>query len=247
MSETLDMHALADGQLEGEALAAANQQIADDPQARAEFETVALLKSTVKRACPPVTDPEVWKACKGRLDAIDRSKKAEVFIGRHAWALCGLFAVLIFSAAMFNRMNGRNKLYTGDMARMMSSMSPLPFSIGEPAQVQKQLQAELGATPIQVPSGGLRPTGMLRGFIDGRRAMLVDMADADGPARLIVIENVHEVEGLHQSDGEPMFIVGRLNDMNAVSWRSGDFLCILVGDREVGALCDAAGRIRIFR
>jgi hypothetical protein len=247
MSDKLDIHALADGQLDGEAKADAAEQILKDPTARAEYESVVLLKQTLKRTCPPTPEPVAWKAAMSRLDEIDRSKRAEVFIGRNAWALCGLFIVMIFSMAMFNRATGRNKLYTGDMARMMSSMVPLPFTNQEPSEVQRKVQDELGETPFQVPADGLHATQMSRGFFDGRRALLVNLEDPNGPAALLIIENIHEVEGLSHEGGEQAFSVGKLNGVNAIAWQSSEFICLLVGERDVQDLHQAATRIRVVR
>lgn len=245
MSEYLEFHALADGQLEGDDKSRVAEQILSDPSARAEYETVQILKQTVKRAYPPIPEPEVWQVCRGRLDAIDRSKKAEVFIGRHAWAICGLFIMLIISAAMFNRMTGRNRLYPADLGTMMSSMSPLPF--GEPSSAQQAMDARLGGSPVHIPTTGLRPTRMMQGFVQGRNAIVVEFADRFGSANLIVIENIHEVEGLRQDGAQLAYSVGKLNDMNAVSWQSDGFICIIVGDRDVADLCAAASQIRIVR
>lgn len=242
MNDTLEIQALADGELDGEAKAAAAEAILQDTAARAEYETIVALKQTVKRACPPVDALEAWKVVRQRLDAIDKSKKAEVFIGRNAWALCSLFIVMIVGAAMFNRMTGKTRLYTGDVARVMSSMIPLPTST--PSDVVRVAENELGAAPFRLPPADLHPVGAARGLFEGRKALIVQLSDAGGTSRLLVVENVHEVEGL-KCDGKQVYSVGQLNGVNAVSWQCSGYICLLVGNRPMGDLLSIASTLRV--
>jgi hypothetical protein len=242
MNEFEDIHALADGQIEGEAKAAAAARILSDEAARAEYETVTLLKATLVRACEPVPNPEGWKDVRERLDAIDRTRRAEVFVGRNAWALCAVFFVLIVSAAFFNRATGRNKLYTGDVARVMSSMVPMP--LGSSSDVEQGVQSALGMVPFRVPAEGLRPTGFSKGLLDGNRAVMVNFLDSRGPTVLLVIENKHEVEGLRRDPDELGYSVGKLNGINAIAWECDGRICILVGERDFEDLQQVATHVR---
>lgn len=242
MNEFEDIHALADGQIEGEAKAAAAARILSDESARAEYETVTLLKATLQRTCEPVPNPEGWRIARERLDAIDRARRAEVFVGRNAWALCAVFFVLIVSAAFFNRATGRNKLYTGDVARIMSSMVPMP--LGSSSDVEKGVQNTLGTMPFRVPAEGLRATGISKGFFGGSRALLLNFVDSRGPTFVIIVENMHEVEGLTQDPNEEGYSVGKLNGINAISWDCDGRICILVGDRDFDDLQQVAAQIR---
>lgn len=242
MNEFEDIHALADGQIEGEAKARAAARILSDEAARAEYETVVLLKSTLARTCEPIPNPEGWKDVHERLVAIDRTRRAEVFVGRNAWALCAIFFVLIVSAAFFNRATGRNKLYTGDVARIMSSMVPMP--LGTTSEVEERVQSALGTVPFRVPAEGLRTTGFSKGYLDGNNAIMVNFVDSRGPTFLLIIENQHEVEGLRQDPNELGYSIGKLNGINAISWDCHGRICILVGERDFEDLQQVASQIR---
>jgi len=242
MNEFEDIHALADGQIEGEAKAAAAARILSDEAARAEYETVVLLRSTLVRTCEPIPNPEGWKDVRERLGAIDRTRRAEVFVGRNAWALCAIFFALIVSAAFFNRATGRNKLYTGDVARIMSSMVPMP--LGTTSEVEERVQSTLGTVPFRVPAESLRTTGFSKGYLDGNNAIMVNFVDSRGPSFLLIIENQHEVEGLRQDPNELGYSIGKLNGINAISWDCHGRICILVGERDFDDLQLVASQMR---
>ncbi len=65
-----------------------------------------------------------WKRCVKRLDDIDRSRKAERFVTKYAWAMSLCVFLLIVGAGSWNRLTGQH-MGAGDVSHMASLLSPL--------------------------------------------------------------------------------------------------------------------------
>ncbi|HRF58395.1 MAG TPA: hypothetical protein PLH94_00610 [Fimbriimonadaceae bacterium] len=248
MSDYLEIHALADGELSAQEQVRVRDRIESDPRAKAEFVAVTLVKSTVQTRCVPVANDEVWSACRERLDAIDKTKRVEGFVGRYAWALCLGFLIMIVGAASFNRMPNRQSVDTGDMARMVAGMTPIPMPTQKPpAEVQRWAERQLDGAPVQLPAESMQVQSLSRGLYEGRRAMMVRLADARGSVALLVVEDTHSVEGMQGASDARLFGHGQVDGMNCISWVEDGVACLLVGARPPMELEGIAQQIRLQR
>lgn len=103
MSDWLEIHALADNELDAESEAEARKAVEGSPAAASEYRSVQTVKETLASKAVQAEVSDAWKKCRGRLDEIDKTHRAESFVGRFSWALSGLFVVALVSTAIYNR------------------------------------------------------------------------------------------------------------------------------------------------
>ncbi|MCE9557841.1 MAG: hypothetical protein K8R88_02710 [Armatimonadetes bacterium] len=63
----IDIHGLADGQLEGELKASALNELSSNPKAKAEYDAVLGLKKTLQTHCQGVPNDELWKVVRDSI------------------------------------------------------------------------------------------------------------------------------------------------------------------------------------
>lgn len=243
MNEPMNLHEYADGRLSAAERARVEEAVANDPGLRRELEAIQALKATLIRHCGPVADDRAWDATLSRLDELDRVKRAENFVGRHAWGLCGAFLVLIVGAAVWNRQATPNTLYTADMARVSASMVPVsPPLAGARDAWGGWIRNHLGRAPIEFNARPVRVLGAQKGEWDGRRAVRLDLEDGVGPMILFMVGGVQKV---HSGDGSTQgrYCLTQMQGVNAVSWVSGDYAFLLAGNRGFNDLVIAAEKI----
>lgn len=233
MNERMDMHALADGQLEGEAKAQAEARRGQDPALQAEYESISIVKQTLQSKVEPITSAETWQKCRGRIEELDKRKRVEGFVGRHAWSLCSVFLVAILGAAMLNR-SGGDGLRTGDAARMLSGLAPVSRA-GSPAPVDMK-------DWVRKTSGvkDIRLIGTARGSYQGHPVSLFQLQDSEGDMAVLSIRGVSEVQGVEPMLENRNFSVGKLNNTNCVTWHEGSSTLFLVADRPYEDLAKVA-------
>lgn len=232
MNERMDMHALADGQLDGEAKAKAEALRDADPSLRAEFESISILKQTVQTKVEPVTCAKTWDKCRGRLAEFEKRSRVESFVGRYAWGLCSVFLVAILGGAMLNRSG--DGLRTGDAARMLSGLAPVSRS-GAPAPVDMTEWIRKTGTAKDI-----RLVGMARGMYQGHPISLYQLQDTEGNLAVLNIRGVTKVDGVEPMVENRTFSVGKLNNTNCVTWQEGDSTLFLVADRPYENLAKVA-------
>jgi len=229
MSDMNAIHGLVDGYLEGEELAAAQAQVSSCPVSKAEYETAIELKRTLQKHCQGIPDAEAWKACKGRIAELEKTKTVEGYVGRFSWAVCGVLAVSIFSAHMYNRMNGSYKLKSGELSAGI--LAPVNSS----EQSMRESLSRLVANPE-----GLQVTSMSRGLVDGKAAIRWYVTDKRGPMVLDAREGVEVIEG--RDNGAGLYL-GNVNGLNTASWKCEKYGFTLVADRSETELVALAKRI----
>lgn len=237
MNDWLDVHALVDGELSEEDRPRVQERIKTSKQSMAEWHAVRQIKAVLVSKCAKPDCEEVWKACTKRLRQIDRTKRAEFFVGRYAWAICGLFFAVILGAATLNRLNGGG-IGTGDVARVSASLVPISAPRSQaPDDQRKWLQDNLSKT-MQLQPGRLSVVGGAMGHLpDGRRVARADLQDSEGPLNLFVIERADALDDVEQVDGHNTYAGGTFAHENCVSWSREGNEFLLVGDRPVDELC----------
>lgn len=242
MTDPSRLHALADGQIEASERAEVERELQQDPSAAAEYRSILLMKQVMRTKLSAPESETVWKACVGRLDEIDRTKRAESFVTRYAWALCGVFLLAILFGGLSSRMNG-DRVQTGDVARYVSSLVPVP-GVGAVRNdvAQDMLREAMGRTPETVRLQGIQVTGVAEATVEGRRVFSLRVQDAQGPMALVVIPGVSYVEGT-EAVGTEGFFRGQIDRMNCVAWSDRGAAMLLIADRPQESLQQVAARI----
>ncbi|MBL8065400.1 MAG: hypothetical protein JNM34_06020 [Chthonomonadaceae bacterium] len=225
------IQAYADGELTETEVEAAAGAIANDPHAAAELEWATMTKSLLKSKVTSEFDPALWAKCRDRLDAIDKTKTTEAFVGKYAWALCLVFLAGILSAAFLNRAGAGRPLSTDHMASLFNGLTPFSFTGSQDAI--DNMRSKVGMVPSQLPNVA-RCVAAATGSIDGRRVGRFILDDGRGFVTLFVIEGTNGVEGLSEADQS--YQCGNINDAAAVSWKQSGYLCLLVGPRNIAEL-----------
>jgi len=243
--DLLKVHALIDGQLDEAESREVKNHLAGCDLCNTEFLAVTSLKSVLATKCEKAETKESWAKCKKRLSEIDRTTKVESFVGRYSWAMCAVLFLVIVGGSITNRVFGRNSVHSGEVASMMSSMSPLsgikPVSWGDS---QEWLRRNFGYAPAQKQPDGITVLSMARGSVNGRQGALLKMADSKGLLQLLVID-AEGLEGGTRMDGRTKYSVGQINMVNCIGWTDHQMTFVLVGNRPYTALGDVADKISL--
>ncbi len=233
MSDWIEMHALADGQIEPGARAEAETRRDGAPELKAEYDAVQAVKNACSKV-EPVTCAKTWEKCRGRLDELQKRERVEGFVGRYAWGLCSLIFVVMLFGAVLNRMGG-DRLGTGDVAKVLSGFSS--SRPGEGASV------DLGASANK-DRNALRVVATQRAFLNGYVGTVYQLQDQRGPLAFVKVQGVSEVEGVEPMLDAGSYSVGKINDTNCVTWQEGAEANFLIADRSYEDLSRAADQLR---
>lgn len=242
MSDFLEIHALADGQLEGEERAAAEARLRSCEKSQAEFRAVQSVRETLQTKCTEITCEDTWRKCQGRLREFDRSKRVESFVGRYAWGLCSVFLVAIVMAASVNRMGGPS-LSTGDVARASSTLIPFGAPRSQAPDDQRRWLEGVMNGPMPSQPESVQVIGGASGVINGHKMVRINLADSIGTMAFFMMEDVQRI-----ADAEAVskrgFALCKVNGTNAVGWSEGPRSFLLMGERPIDDLEMVAAAIR---
>lgn len=244
MSDYLDIHALADGELTGAEKAAAEERLRTDPACAAEYQAVSQLKASLQERCNTVSCEKTWSACQGRLNELDKKKQAESFVGKYAWAMCLAIFAIIISAGFYNRQLGQSRVGASEVAKLMSGLGPLSKPASQSQDMRSWIQSVSAGAPVNTER--IRVLQYAQGHDElGRSATAFQLADLRGPFTLVVVKGVSEVAG-----GEPMntrgaYFAGQIDNMNCLMWTDNGFALTLVGNRTHTELSEIADAIRL--
>lgn len=238
------IHAFVDGELPAEERAEIIEQISADKSANAEYQWAQYLKSTLRSKCEPIKNDECWQRTKAQLDAIDRTKQVNGFVGRWGWAMCGIVAIFILGAILHNRIYGGQELSTSRMAGLYGSLVPL----GTPSnqEAENVLKAAFGEAPMDLDSGRLNMVQMQRGQLEGRPAIEVVFQDQKGRFNLYIIQGIRAVTGSMADKGEPYSQV-EINGFPALAWAEDGYGFVVSANRNVDEIRDLITVIRSQR
>lgn len=241
MSEYLDLHALADGQLEGEAKRAAEERLHTCERSRAEYETVCILKETLSDKCQPITCEETWKACQGRLHEVRNARGVERFVSKYAWGLCGTFLLAIVVGGSINR-GSSGGVRTGDVARVSASLSPLALPSSQAPEERKRWFQDIMNGPMTETLDSVKMVSAATGVMNGHKVVRINLTDAIGPMALFALHNTRGIEDAEKGNGG--FSACQLSGTNGVAWTEGPHSYLLIGDRPTDDLESVARAIR---
>lgn len=236
------LHALADGELSAGEVEAVRSKL-EDPQVKAAYDSIVLIKSMLGRQAATTPSPDLWARCKSRWDELDSSKRATNVVQKYAWGICAMFLVAIVSAGLVNRLYG-GKVYAGDIANMAGTLTPISApTTTDGDEMRSLLLRHLGSAPVRIPAAKYRLQGMRSGQMDGRRVIRFDLRDNDGLMALIAVENTTNVEGL--SPGVNRFSRGQIDNLRCLSWVDGNVALFIIADRPYSELEQIASNIQV--
>lgn len=243
MNDWLDIHALADGCLEGEARAEAEAQIAASPSCKAELQTIMLLKATVQEKAPVHQSPATWDGCRQRLAELQKKRRVEYFVGRYAWGLTSIFFAAILGAAIMNRTAPVPDLATGDVAKIVSGMAQLNTNRSQPEDMRSWIRNK----PVTLELGGMQPVYMRSGLYKGRDVSLISVADDKGAFYLMVLRGEEQIDGVEPMSNPGDYMAVRMEGANGVTWTDQGYTLMVVGPRSQDEMLRIAESVRIRR
>lgn len=240
MIDRLELHALADGELEGEERKRVEARLGACAESAAEYAAIVALKKTVGDKCSAIGCEATWAKCRKRIDEVENTRRIESFVGRYAWALCSIFVVLIFGAALMNRQFGGG-VRAGDVPAMMSSLSTLGQVA--PVEAERWIMREAGAKP-QIVAPTFQVVERALGVFDGRKVVALRLRDSEGEFAVLLLPGAKVVDGVQPVDGRPGMSCGQMAQSNCVTWQEGATAVIVTGPRATEELCALADKLR---
>lgn len=240
MIDPKDLHALADGELSSQEEARVRRLLADSPQAQAELESIQALKHALRSKCTSTQCSQEWLLCVGRLNEIDRSRRAERFVGRYAWALCGVFLVTILAGGITNRNDRSDSVSMSDLSRIATTLAPARTPPVQDAARERWLDDLLGQARKSVDPNRVRILGYSDGQLDGRPVTMFSLLDGKGKFALMVMPGVVNLEGTQDLPREQVFKLGHLQGLNCVVWTDGRNTLAVVAKRTHEDLIEVA-------
>jgi hypothetical protein len=234
-----DVHALIDGELEGQEKTACLERLKNCPVTRAEREWAESVKTCLKSKCVKSENHDLFVRSMAQVRAIEKSRRAEAFVGRYAWAGASVIVATIFVAAIFSRISGPGQLASTNVASMLGTgLSVMPGSESDP---QTLLESTFGKVSCDIPSY-IVAREVARGEIEGRQAVRIRAADTYGQLVMFVIQGGRGFSDHSRLSGD--YKTGRINGATSVAWSEGGMDYLLLGARSAGDLAKTADVIR---
>ncbi len=243
MTDPMKLHALADGELDPKEAIALREALKAEPRATAEVDAILNLKDVLANQSVRHMDADVWSGCVQRLNAIDKTRRVEGFVGRYAWAMCGVLFLFILSGRVAMRNVQGDTVRTADIIR---------FS-GESGSPDAQKMAKIWADMLKGATTGLDRTkvemhGMATaGLYNGMRAERVPLRDGDGDLVLLHVEGELNLPDTAPMATHPDLAATVADGANCVVWRTAGATWLLSGNRSFESLAEVATRIVLPR
>lgn len=239
MTEPTRLHALADGELDAREANALRESLKADPRAAAEVDAVLNLKEFLAKNSVRHTDEEAWKACVRRLDAIDRNRKAEHFVGRYAWAMCGVMFLMILSGRVAMR-NVRGDTAPAAKANFFPTTSR---STDLSRRNARLYDAILGQAGRNLDPKEIQIFTPLTGNVNGIPAQRVPMRDREGDLVLTHVAGLMEFQDTEPLPTNSDLSFGIVEGVNGLVWHRNGETWVLSGNRPVEGLDQVAARL----
>lgn len=238
-----ELNALADGQLEKARVAELQKLMQSNSQISITYTSIVNVKMAVSQL-PIETHPELMATVSGRLGEIDRTRRADQFVSRYAWGLCGVVLLTIVGAGTYSRLHGSSVGLSdvpGYSAGMVgSSLENAPQGIG------RWLKNLIVGSPAKQASA-LKVLKEDMGAINGVPAARVILGDPSAPYTLFVIRSDGPIRGVQPIDGstQVQYWAGHVGPWNCLNWKQGDYQLLLLGNHDQNDLEGVAGAIHI--
>lgn len=241
MTENPDIHQLADNELCAEGRRTVLEQMEQSPALKAEYQAVLQLRETLQKNCGGVHCPDTWRAAVGRLDGIDRAKRAESFVGKWQYAMCGVLLTAIVGFGLVTRQaNAGRTVNVAEVPAMVSSLSPLAGSGVSRAATEKP---QIG--PITIPLDEMQVLGLSDGTANGKPFSRADLRDRLGGFTLLAFPDCSGLAGMEQNMNG--YSTGTLMGVPCVGWTKDGYAFLVAGNRDTLLLQSVADKLRSDR
>lgn len=231
MIDPLELHAYADKELDRESEDRVSRQLQQDPASQAELDTILGLKSTLQAHCKPVACSNEWQACVGRMDELDKVRRTESFVGKYAWALCGIFFLFILVGGLGTRLGPSKGMGSPDLARAVASLGQASSPQSQqPQEVRRWLDSLVGTASQLISPDKVIVLGAATGEIDGYRVAQLELRDAKGDLALLVLSAQLDLSEMPNSS-EPGLKAGKLQGVNSLAWNEDGYTLVFAGNR----------------
>lgn len=243
MIDPLELHAYADGELDKQSEDRVRRQLQQCSASQAELDCIQNLKLAMKANCPPMECADAWKSCVGRLDELDKVKRTESFVGKYAWALCGVFLFFILAGGVISRMGTGRDMGGKDLARIAGSLGPVSRPTSREAQDKKRwLDQIMGQASQVISPDRIDVLGVATGSVDGHRVSQLALQDGRGPLTMLVVDAQLDLASIPESP-DPRYRASNLQGVNCLVWAQGDYTLILAGERAYEELVQTAANV----
>ncbi len=237
MIDRLDIHAYADRELSPEEIAKLGDQISGSPEASRELQAIQALKYCLQTKLSTEECNAMWKQCQGRLDELDRAKKAEFYVSKYAWAICSILFLVIVGGGLFNRYRGGIGL--SQVASLNSEFLPMATPrVSNPEHLRDWLGDQTGQRTRLFIDPSTVVWAAYSDQPEMGRIVRFRLRDGDGLVDLTIVPNVERVSGA-QPIGNGM-MAGQINGRNCVVQFGPGVAVFWTGDRDFQQLCDCA-------
>lgn len=230
MIDILKLHALADNQLDPVEAAQIQNAIQNDPNLLAEYRAIVTVKQCLESKVSSVSCDETWRRCVGRLNEIDQSRHVEGFVGRFAWALCGVFFFLIVFSGIKNRdVVSGSGMETADLAHMMTNFGasgPAPISA-----MDRRIDSQLQRARKALSEKKMNVVDRRAQQIDGLMVSRYLLNDKVGRMMFIAIPEIVMFEDMTAMPQNPQMGCGKVGALNCIGWHQQGYTFALFGDR----------------
>jgi anti-sigma factor RsiW len=240
MIDLNELHAYADGELTPEEAAALQTRLQTSPEAQAHLDAILALKRALREKVAAVDCRAEWRGCVGRLNELDRTRRVERFVGRYAWAVCGVFLITILAGGLTNRTGRSDSVSMSDISRIVTTLAPRRTPPALDAARERWLDELLGQARQSVDPQRMQILGYADGHLDGRRVTTFSIRDANGDFALLVMPGVLNLEGTAALPQDQVFKLGHLQGLNCVAWTDGNNTLAVVADRTYEELVQVA-------
>ncbi len=240
MMEPTQLHALADGELTPGEAHALREALKTDPRAAGEVDAVLNFKEFLARNSVRHADEDAWRACVRRLDAIDRSRRAEGFVSRYAWALCGVMFLFIVSGRAAMRNVRGDSARPADLARFLGA----PARVTERNRMDSRLyEAILGQVGRNLDPKEIQFGMPSSGNVNGFPAQRFPMRDGEGDLVLTHVGGLLDLQYTEPLPSNADVSFGMVDGTNGLVWHRAGETWVLSGARSVNALDEVATRL----
>ena len=169
------------------------------------------------------------------------ARRVEGFVGRYAWAFCGLMFVFILSSRFAMRSVEGDTARTADLARIFGGPAqPVSPETALQQQSYRDLLGKVGKSidPTEIQVG--RPAS---GDVHGVPVARFPLRDREGDLVLTKIDGIFNLQDTAPTSSDPEISAGVTEGNNLIVWHLDGRTYLLCGDRSVSALGEFASRI----
>jgi hypothetical protein len=223
MNEIIDLHALADGELEAKQAKELKARLESDGALQVEYDSILNLKDFLKTQAARYEADDCWQACRRRFDEIDRSRKVESYIGKFAPAVC----VVLFVAILAGRFTTKGSAQTSQLNGIFPSVT------GQAGPADPKLQQVFRDMLQEAKSAvsDVRVVGIGNGSLGDVPATRFSLVDPQGPLALYVIQASVNFEDTEPVPTEPNLTSGVMGQWKCLAWPWNGKTFVLAGGR----------------